>query len=314
LLADADRVRKEYESYAAELAAARRQHNATEELATRAVLFRHRGISLDTSLMPNYAIDDAIAALLRKDLLGPGTVRRVAIIGPGLDFVDKAEGYDFYPQQTIQPFAVIDSLLASGVSRDQDLQVTTLDISSRVNQHIAAARERARKGQGYTIQLAQDPAWHWTPVAQDYWDHFGSQIAKPAQAVAIPPELGDLKIRAVTVAPRYVLDVTPVDLDVVYQNLPLPPGERYDLVIATNILVYYDIFEQELAMANVARMLKPGGFLLSNNILEELPGSPLKGVGYSQTAYSDRPGDGDQIFWYQSVPEPAPPKEPSAPK
>jgi hypothetical protein len=31
-------------------------------------------------------------------------------VGPGLDFADKQEGYDFYPLQTIQPFAVIDSL------------------------------------------------------------------------------------------------------------------------------------------------------------------------------------------------------------
>ena len=39
------------------------------------------------------------------------SVHRVAIIGPGLDFVNKEEGVDFYPTQTIQPFAVIDSLL-----------------------------------------------------------------------------------------------------------------------------------------------------------------------------------------------------------
>ena len=36
----------------------------------------------------------------------PQSVRRVAIVGPGLDFTDKAEGFDFYPQQTIQPFAL----------------------------------------------------------------------------------------------------------------------------------------------------------------------------------------------------------------
>jgi len=31
-----------------------------------------------------------------------GSVRRVGIIGPGLDFTDKQEGYDFYPAQTVQ--------------------------------------------------------------------------------------------------------------------------------------------------------------------------------------------------------------------
>ena len=47
--------------------------------------------------------------------LAAGSVRRVALIGPGLDFTDKAEGYDFYPPQTIQPFALLDSLVRLGL-------------------------------------------------------------------------------------------------------------------------------------------------------------------------------------------------------
>ncbi|HYT64874.1 MAG TPA: hypothetical protein VEL51_00540 [Vicinamibacterales bacterium] len=35
----------------------------------------------------------------------------VAIIGPGLDFSDKAKGYDVYPPQTIQPFALTVGLM-----------------------------------------------------------------------------------------------------------------------------------------------------------------------------------------------------------
>ena len=38
----------------------------------------------------------------------------------------------------------------------------------------------------------------------------------------------------------------------------------FDLVIATNVFVYYDVLEQALAMANVEAMLKPGAFLLAN--------------------------------------------------
>jgi hypothetical protein len=44
--------------------------------------------------------------------------------------VDKAQGYDFYPVQMIQPFAVADSLRRLGAS--QRPVVTTLDISKRV--------------------------------------------------------------------------------------------------------------------------------------------------------------------------------------
>jgi len=83
------------------------------------------------------------------------------------------------------------------------------------------------------------------------------------------------------------------------QHFNLPPAERFDLIIATNILVYYDNFEQSLAMANVERMLRPGGFLLSNNALLELPSSRMHSLDYLTVVYSDRPDDGDHIVWYQ---------------
>ena len=79
----------------------------------------------------------------------------------------------------------------------------------------------------------------------------------------------------------------------------LAPAERFDLIIATNILVYYDNFEQSLALANVERMLRPGGFLLSNNALLELPFSRIHSLDYLTVVYSDRPDDGDHIVWYQ---------------
>ena len=90
-----------------------------------------------------------------------------------------------------------------------------------------------------------------------------------------------------------------VDLNAVYQHLEIPSEEKFDLVIATNILVYYDVFEQQLALANLEHMLRPGGFLLTNNAMLELPNSSFKGVDYTAVPYSDKHADGDQIFWYQ---------------
>jgi chemotaxis methyl-accepting protein methylase len=89
----------------------------------------------------------------------------------------------------------------------------------------------------------------------------------------------------------------------VLQRLQLDPTEKFDVIIATNILVYYDTFEQSLALANVASMLKPSGFLLSNNGLTELPSIPMRSVDYQTVVYSDRPGDGDHIVWYQRARE-----------
>src|SRR5471032_1667049 len=103
-------------------------------------------------------------------------VRRVAIVGPGLDFTDKYEGYDFYPQQTIQPFAVIDSLMRLVVTAADDFRMTTFDLSPRINQHIEAARQRARAGNPYVLQLPRDAAHTWSAGLVDYWKQVGDHI------------------------------------------------------------------------------------------------------------------------------------------
>ena len=72
----------------------------------------------------------------------------------------------------------------------------------------------------------------------------------------------------------------PVDLDTVTEHLELPTGQAFDLVIATNIFIYYDILDQCLALANVQRMLRTGGYLLSNNFLPILPVEHMRAVGY----------------------------------
>ena len=34
------------------------------------------------------------------------------------------------------------------------------------------------------------------------------------------------------------------------------PDALFDVIIATNVLVYYDVFEQSLAVTNIAKMLR----------------------------------------------------------
>ena len=50
-------------------------------------------------------------------------------------------------------------------------------------------------------------------------------------------------------------------LDIVTERLD---GPAFDLIIATNILPYFDDVELMLAMSNIAGMLAPGGVLLHN--------------------------------------------------
>jgi hypothetical protein len=168
-----------------------------------------------------------------------------------------------------------------------------------VNDHLRRARERARRGEAYTIQLPRDAHSPWKPEAIDYWARFGEQIGKPVAPVAVPPGIGNLKVRAVRVRPTAVSLITPEDVNIVLQRSNVSLANAFDLIIATNIFVYYDVFEQSLALANVERMLRPGGLLLSNNALLELPGLGIRSVGYETVVYSDRPDHGDHIVWYQ---------------
>lgn len=296
LVANLVRVLREQEAFSQALATARALGNASEEFAMRSKLYKDRGLSLDTSLAPNFAIEQSLQAIKSRGLLKAGSLRRIAIIGPGLDFTDKSGGFDFYPEQTLQPFAVADSAIRLGLSAPDQLKITTFDISPRINQHL----KRMIKGEPavYTIQLPIDPAIDWKPELTAYWLRLGERIGSKANPVSVPKPLSNLKIRAFRVRPEIVRRIEPVDLNIVFQRIDLPENDRFDLIIATNILVYYDTFEQSLALANIQEMLKDSGILLSNNALLELPVLQMRSAGYQTVVYSGRPDDGDHIVWY----------------
>jgi chemotaxis methyl-accepting protein methylase len=80
-------------------------------------------------------------------------------------------------------------------------------------------------------------------------------------------------------------------------------AEAFDLVVATNVFIYYDTFEQALAMANVDAMLKPGGFLLANFSAPTLKSVTIGPLDTTTTVYTSPRGDGrenlvDHIVWY----------------
>jgi SAM-dependent methyltransferase len=259
--------------------------------------FRDRGVSLDTSILPDFSIEQALRDVKSRGLLGQASVARAAVIGPGLDFTDKGSGYDYYPLQTIQPFAVYDSLERLALAKSTGVRITVFDISSKVLEHIQHARERAQKGRAYTIQLPRDPQASWKPEAIDYWRAFGDHAGKPVTPIRPPDELKGLITRAVEIRPAVVLASEPVDLNIVLDRMNLPVAERFDLIVATNIFVYYGPLEQSLALQNVSTLLKPGGILLSNEDLGELPEIPMRRLGQTAVRYSDR--FVDSVTWYR---------------
>jgi hypothetical protein len=279
---------------------------AREQAKTnRSQMFQNRGISLDSNLWPDYDLDLSLQTLLKQGMLKPGSIRRVAIVGPGLDFVNKQQGVDYYPPQTTQPFAVLDSLFRLGLAKPEDVELDTFDISSRVNLHIEIARKNAALGRGYTVQLPWFTEGRWSDDFRakftQYWQNLGAQIGQPVAAIPVPQEATGFTTKAVDVRPAIVSRVKPVDMNIVFQRLPLAPEQRFDLIIGTNIFLYYGGFEQALARANVAAMLKPGGYLLSNDKLEDTVPSGLEQISVTEIPMTGPPVITDYIYCYRRM-------------
>lgn len=250
-------------------------------LLDRASFFRDRGVSLDTGIIPDFTIEQTLRDLKDHGVLRDGQVARAAVIGPGLDFIDKNEesAYDYYPPQTLQPFALYDSLVRLALANGNTMSMSILDISPRVIEHLQRVREQAAKNIGYVIQLPRDVARQWPARLITYWNALGDHAGTSASPIRPPDIFSGLETRAVRIRPDVVLTCEPVDLDIIVQRLELPPASRFDLIVATNIFVYYDALEQSLAAENVASMLNTGGILLTNDRLPELPASSMRLAG-----------------------------------
>ena len=111
-----------------------------------------------------------------------------------------------------------------------------------------------------------------SPEYRDYVDRFGGALS--AQTAAPARDLGNgQRGKAVSVSAQAARALRATPLDIVTQRLD---GGRFDLIIATNILPYFDDPQLALAVANIAAMLTPGGAFLHNEqrpIIGDLAGA-----------------------------------------
>lgn len=84
--------------------------------------------------------------------------------------------------------------------------------------------------------------------------------------------------------------------DIVTSPLVVSNDDSLDLIVATNVLVYYTPFEQALAAAHIAAMLRPDGIFLTNNDVP-LIAAMKPSVGRFRVKYSER--QNDEVFVYQ---------------
>ena len=293
------RFKKEQDSYQKTLEGAAKSGDTQDVLLTRGTLYAARGLSVDTSLLPNYAVEDTLHSLAEKGVVTARKIRRIAVIGPGLDFADKRDGYDFYPLQTIQPFAVMEAVLRLGLGQADDLEIVTLDLNPSVNEHIAGVAKEARAGRGYTVQLPRDTNAGWNAAAVGYWKHFGEILGTRAKPLLVPQTLGGVTLLAVKIAPWYASRVSTLDLNIVAQTIDFAQNQRFDLVVATNVLVYYDRLQQAIAMASIAHMMSPGGILIANNALPAQHEQSLEYLGGRSVSYALEGSYGDDIVVYR---------------
>ncbi len=283
----------------------RKQHAAQQTgdpddlLMTRATIYKERGLSFDTSLEPDFAFDVMLAQLKQKSEVAPNHIRRIAVIGPGLDFADKRIGLDFYPIQTIQPFAIMESVLKLGMGAPEDARVVAFDLNPAVLAHVARLSTQARLGNPYVVQLPNDSRNQWTPELISYWQHFGELIGTPTQSIGPPANLKGVEVRAVAIYPKFGRHVSGQDLNMVAQRLDPRPGEGFDLIIASNVFVYYNFFEQALAMQNISHMLNPGGVFLVNQILSNQHPDSLKLIDQCSVNFNSKGVFGDNVVAYQ---------------
>jgi len=218
-------------------------------------LYRSRGLSTDTAVEAGYLVYLGLGVI--KSLESDRRIRRVLIVGPGLDLAPRTALLELAPPESYQPWAVMDALLALGLSRTDDLEMVGADINPRVVDHLRRSRTEPP-----TLTLVsgirEDENVKLSPEYRDYFARLGRAVGDAAQDAE--GANGTLH-KTVRIRQAAAGSLRAERLDVVTERLD---GPAFDLVIATNILPYFDDVELMLALGNIAGMLAPGGVFLHN--------------------------------------------------
>jgi hypothetical protein len=224
-------------------------------------LYQTRGLSTDTAVEAGYLVHLGLETMHALD--AGYRVRRVLIVGPGLDLAPRTGLLESAPPQSYQPWAVIDSLVSLGLSRLDDLEVTAADINPLVIDHVNAA-SHAPPALVLLSGLADDDRTALTDEYRRYFAKLGGAIGHVAAAAPrVEATLAKHLKKTVQVEAAAANTLRAEPLDLVTERLPAAQA-RFDLVIITNVLPYLDDRELILALANVSAMLAPGGVLLHN--------------------------------------------------
>lgn len=236
-----------------------------EELAGFvASLYQNRGHSTDTQIEANFAVHTALAAL--KAQSPDTTIKKVLIVGPGLDFAPRTDLIDLFGPQSYQPFAVADALLSLKLADVSRLQIHCVDINERVIAHLQNL-PRQKEISLSLLSGIKDTAAH--PLTDDYKTYFRElgksiRVSNSASALEVPLQFAAHLRTSLHVRPEIVNAISADRLNIIterYQNSP-----QYDLVIVTNVFPYFSAPELLFALTNIAAMTADGGYLIHNEL------------------------------------------------
>lgn len=230
-------------------------------------LYHDRGLSLDSRFEANFAVDIALKVL--KSLAPDEPLNRVLIVGPGLDLAPRTDLVDLFQPHSYQPFAIADSLLQAGLADPAALQLHAVDI----NEGVVSYFERVSRGQITRLPvlagLADRPD---RPLSEDYrryFREFGTRIGRVSRDADLPPAYRDRFYTSVALNESLARRITAERLNIITERDSSAPA--FDLAVVTNVFPYFSDPELALALANVASMLHPGGYLIHNDARAELP-------------------------------------------
>jgi hypothetical protein len=238
---------------------------AASSAAAVAELYRSRGLSTDTAVEAGYLVYIGLGIL--KGLEPDRRIQRVLIVGPGLDLAPRTGFLEASAPESYQPWAVIDALLTLGLARIDDLVVVGADVNPRVVAHLRRAHSQPPAltlvtgiAESDTVQLSAEYRSYFAALGRSIEKEVAGGTAAGMTAAATPSRDGHLR-KFVQVSAVAASALRAETLNIVTERFD---GAAYDLIIATNVLPYFDDAQLLLAMSNVAAMLAPGGVFLHN--------------------------------------------------
>jgi len=201
--------------------------------------YQSRGHSSDTGLWAAYVTDVGLNIIrgLRPDT----RIRRVLLVGPGVDWAPRTAFEEDTPPQSYQPYALADSLIRLKLA-SPDLRIDCVDLNPRVVDFIGAFNSR------------RSPLLLPAMPGTGDWSRYFAALGKSA---------GVRAGRTLLVDHAVVRGIQAWEMNILTERVETT---GYDLAVATNVLLYFNHRELGLAMANILHSLGPGGVLLHNDL------------------------------------------------